>query len=186
MYKIIGKHSIRAVLNNPKRKNIVKKDDYLLVSELFIETDLDTIIKNYEKIILLDNMTDIRNIGSIIRSAAILGFAVLLRNTCTINEMTVKCASGGIDSTAICYINNTKENIKKLKKNDFWIVGLDERGTEEALNLKKIVLVIGSEGDGMSHMIAQECDVIYKLKTPGNMFTYNASVAAAIGMYYFS
>jgi 23S rRNA (guanosine2251-2'-O)-methyltransferase len=146
-------------------------------------TDLDVIMQNYDRVILLDNLTDQRNIGSIIRTAAICGFAVLLREKSTINEFTIKCASGGTENTDICSVKNIQETLTKLKKNGFWIIGLSENGELSQPNgFNKIVLVIGSEGDGISSLVKANCDLLWKLKG-GEFNVYNASNASAIAMY---
>ena len=206
MFKISGKHSIESAEKNPKRKHkiffgktkdyeslnlkckfIENKESFLQVSELFIESSLKDILDS-KKIIILDGLEDPRNIGSIIRSAAILGFNVLIRENkgCKINETVIKCASGGIDNTKIKYIKNTCETLKKIKENDFWIYSLDERGEEININknIEKKALIIGAEGKGISSLCKNHCDFLLKLKGKDNFSTYNASIAASLGMYY--
>lgn len=183
MYKIYGKHAIKAILNNPKRKNVKQIEDYVMIKELFIPTDLDEILVNYDRIILVDNTTDVRNIGSIIRSAAILGFAVLLRDKCCINDITVKCASGGMDQTSITFVKDMQNTINKIKKHDFWFVALNENGRINPPKFNKIVLVVGAEGNGISNLVLSNCDYTWQLDSSGEFNIYNASVSAAIAMY---
>lgn len=146
--------------------------------------DLDFIIANYKNVVLLDNLTDQINIGSIIRTAAICGFAVMLREKSTINDFTLKCASGGVNYTSICKVKNIQETLKKLKQNGFWIIGLSEKGSvEKPSGFDKKVLVVGSEGDGISMLVKNNCDILWRLKGNKNFDVYNASNAAAIAMY---
>lgn len=183
MYKIFGKHVINAIKNNPKRKGFSLQKDHILTKELFISSTLDEILTNYKKIILIDNATDIRNIGSIIRTAAILNYAVLLREKCRINTITIECAAGGTEYTSITIIKNLATTIKHIKKNGFWIVGLNENGRLNPPNFKKILLVVGAEGLGISQLLLTNCDCLWQLKSCGPFNIYNASISAAIGMY---
>ena len=205
--RIYGKHSILAAAKNPQRVKKIfyghkndfinlelnkykclystnKEETFLKTNELFIETPLEQMF-NEKRIILLDSLQDPGNIGSIIRTAAILNYGVLIRKReCLINETVVKCASGGVDNTKISYINNIKENLEKFKQNSFQIISLSENNEENIkFNFEKFILIIGSEGFGVNKMLLEESDNIYSLKTLKNFSTYNASVAAAIAMY---
>jgi 23S rRNA (guanosine2251-2'-O)-methyltransferase len=183
MYKIYGKHAINCIMNNSKRKTKKKHKDYVETDKLFIETPLDEIIANYKRIILLDNNKDVRNVGSIIRSAAILGFAVLLRDRCCVNEISVKCASGGMDKTAITFVSDIRNTINKLKNNEFWFVALNENGSKDTIKFDKIVLIIGAEDCGISGVLLDACDHKWCLNSMDVFNIYNASVSASIAMY---
>jgi 23S rRNA (guanosine2251-2'-O)-methyltransferase len=165
--KRIGKHALKAMTNMK-----------------FQFSDLDYVMNHYKNIILLDNLTDQRNIGSIIRTAAICEFAVLLREKSSINEFTLKCSSGGTEYTDICNVRNIQETLNRLKQNGFWVIGLSEKGSREVpVGFDKKVLVIGSEGDGISTLVKNNCDLLWRLNGSSNFDVYNASNAAAIGMY---
>lgn len=205
MYKIFGKHSIKAASENKKRKHRIffgsreeyenlnlncefcqNKESFLQVREIFVESPIEEILQS-NKIIILDGLEDPRNIGSIIRSAAILGFNVLIREGKggKINETVLKCASGAVEIIKIAYIKNCTETIKKIKNNSFWVFALDEKGSETFNKVEKVCFVIGAEGDGISSLVKKNCDFLLKLSSEGNFSTYNASVAAAIAMYNF-
>lgn len=166
-----------------KCSHILSDKNALEVNEYFIPYTIDEVCSN-NKILLIDQINDPRNLGSIIRSAAAFNFNILMREACPINETVVHCASGGIEHTKICIIKNTSEIIRKLQKDGFFLIGLDERAPMISKNnINKIVLCIGSES-GLSTLIKNSCDLMYSLPT-SDFTTLNASVAASIAMYSF-
>lgn len=203
MFRIVGKHAIKAASKNLRRKHIIffgsqekykeygldcaiilHKENFLQVDKIFIESSFKHIL-NYKKIIILDGIEDPRNMGSIIRSAAILEFAVLIRSGkgLEINETVAKCASGGLDYTPIGFMKNTVETMKKLKNEGYWIYTLDEEGETQNKIMDKLVIIIGSEGHGVSALMKKQCDFLWKLKCNAKFPTYNASIAATLAMY---
>lgn len=209
LFKISGNHAIKEIINNPNRnvvsihgsvefyKNIipinkinVSKENYVFVNEIFVESSLHDIIKTYNRIILVDKMEDTRNLGSIIRSAAILGYAVLIREEgCGITPMVVQCASGGTEQVKIHILKNTKTSIDILKNNGFWFLSLSEKKLttiSKTMDIDKLAIVIGCEFSGISKMIFDCCDFNLMLSGNDKFNIYNASVAASIAMYNYS
>jgi 23S rRNA (guanosine2251-2'-O)-methyltransferase len=216
MHKIFGIHAIRHALANNKRapqklyltkaaynqlrKQLehwqdrlpinIARETYLLTNELYVPSNLNDICSNYNRIILLDCLEDPHNIGAIIRTAAVFGYAVIIRNRgCTINETVVKCASGGIDITDVIVINQLSNVVKVLKKQGFWICGLLDKIQTNSITLtnlaeyQRFVIVIGSEGNGMHMLTHQLCDFTCTLKGPTEFNVLNASVTAGICMF---
>jgi 23S rRNA (guanosine2251-2'-O)-methyltransferase len=205
MKKIYGNHSIVAAANNKLRKKAIyhgsKKnylslglncafqefsEDFLEVNEYFIESNFKNLYLE-NRILLLDGLMDPRNIGAIIRCAAAFNFAIILREHkgCPINTTVVQCASGGIEYIKIAKINNINSNLQLLKRQGFWCVGLHENGTCDITKYnkqEKMILVIGSEHDGLSPIVKKELDAILYIKTT-EFSTLNASVAASLAMF---
>jgi 23S rRNA (guanosine2251-2'-O)-methyltransferase len=203
MFKIVGKHSIQMADSNPNRKHKIffgsqktyrelqlqcefrpHKDDFLQTRELYVEANMSDILST-KRIILLDCLEDPQNIGGIIRSAAAMGYSVILRRGkgCQINETVIKCASGGADCTPLIEICNLQDTINMIKKNGFWVYGLSENGTCDVRKNEKVMIVVGSEGFGMRSLTEKNCDFLFKIDGKDNFCVYNASVAAAIAMY---
>jgi 23S rRNA (guanosine2251-2'-O)-methyltransferase len=183
MYKIFGQHAMNGVMLNNRRKYKKLQKDHVETDKLLIETSLDDMLAQCNNIIILDNAKDVRNVGSIIRSAAILGFGVLLRNRCCINEISVKCAAGGVDNTPITFISDITNTIKKIKQHGFWFVALNEHGSNITPTFDKTVLVVGAEDCGISELVYKNCDQSWRLDSHGDFNVYNASVSASIAMY---
>ena len=142
--------------------------------------------------VILDQVTDPHNIGAIVRSAAAFSAdAVILTeyNSPSENNTIVKCAAGACESVPLVKVTNLASCMKTLKKEGYWIIGLDGH-TETELNQSifsdKIALVLGSEGTGMRKLTKDNCDYIAKIKISSNLESLNVSNAAAIALYEFS
>ena len=140
-------------------------------------------------LVLLDGIEDVHNVGAIIRTAECAGVdAVLLpkRRSAPINETVGKTSAGAVEYMPIVQIGNTTQTLKKLQKRGFWVIGADMDGSVDYFHsslTEPIVLVIGSEGRGISHLVKETCDVLVQIPMFGRVNSLNASVAAALLMY---
>ena len=142
------------------------------------------------RIIVFDQLTDPHNIGAIFRSAAAFGFQAAILQTRNVPPMTgiaAKTAAGAIEIVREVRAVNISRAIDTLKENGFHVVGLDG-GSETMLSnavsgVPKIALVIGAEGSGLRHGVANACDVIASIPIERTMESLNASNAAAIAFY---
>lgn len=140
-------------------------------------------------ILMLDQVTDPRNIGAILRSAVAFGAAgVILQDRHSPDESGVmaKAASGGLDTIPIMRTVNLSRELTKLKEAGLWIVGLDAHGN--LLNgadyaQRRVVLVLGAEGAGIRQLTKKNCDEIASLRMTGDIDSLNVSVAGAIALY---
>ena len=140
-------------------------------------------------ILILDSIEDPHNLGAIIRTAetaGVHGIIIPKRRACGVNSTVYKVASGAVEHMKIARVNNLNDEIKYLKENDIWVYGTAIEATkfyyEE--NLKgPIALVIGNEGEGMSRLVRENCDVLLKIPMKGSITSLNASVSAGIVMY---
>ena len=136
----------------------------------------------------LDGITDPMNLGAIIRSAACLGVSAVLlpdRRSAAITPAAQKAAAGAIERIDVVEITNLNAAIEKLKKNNFWIYGLDVKGqplpkTEFSY---PALIIIGSEGDGMHQKVREKCDFVLTIPQKGGVQSLNAGNAAAIAFY---
>ena len=145
--------------------------------------------KEFSVIVALDQVTDPQNIGAIIRSALAFNVdAILLPEHITPDETPslVKASSGAIEKIPVIKIKNLVNTIKLLKKNNYWVIGLDSN-TKTLINKitfdKKTLLILGSEGKGLRRLTQENCDMLVKLPTTGAVESLNVSNAAAIAMY---
>ena len=140
-------------------------------------------------VLILDSIEDPHNLGAIIRTAetaGVHGIIIPKRRACGVNSTVYKVASGAVEHMKIARVNNLNDEIKYLKENDIWVYGTAIEATkfyyEE--NLKgPIALVIGNEGEGMSRLVRENCDVLLKIPMKGSITSLNASVSAGIVMY---
>ena len=142
------------------------------------------------KILILDQLTDPQNVGSIIRSAFAFNFdaVCLLKNNSPIETPSlIKASAGEIDNIQILEIGNLVQEIKILKKQNFFIYGLDGEGKikiqEIDKNDNRIALIIGAEGKGLRNLTKQNADRLVKIDINHKCNSLNAANAAAVAMY---
>ncbi|RDY25331.1 23S rRNA (guanosine(2251)-2'-O)-methyltransferase RlmB [Romboutsia weinsteinii] len=138
--------------------------------------------------IILDEITDPHNFGSIIRTADAVGaHGVIIpkRRSVHITPVVAKASAGAVEYVPVCKVTNIVNTIKRLKEEGLWIAAADmDGGTFYEQNLTgPIGVVIGSEGFGISRLVKQNCDFIVKMPMVGNVTSLNASVAGGILLY---
>ncbi|WP_314962493.1 23S rRNA (guanosine(2251)-2'-O)-methyltransferase RlmB [Peptostreptococcus stomatis] len=138
--------------------------------------------------IILDGITDPHNLGSIIRTADAVGaHAVIIpkRRSVQITPIVAKASAGAVEYLPVCKVTNIVNTIKTLKENCLWIAAVDMDGqTFYQQNLGgPLGLVVGSEGEGISRLVKQNCDFTVSMPMSGNVTSLNASVAGGILLY---
>ncbi len=140
-------------------------------------------------IVLLDGLKDPHNLGAIIRTCECAGVDGLIykkHNSVHLNDTVAKVACGALEYVKVAEVTNLVNTIKTLKENGYWIVGTDGDGKDlyNKIDYKmNVALIIGSEGEGMSRLVKQECDFIVKMPMKGHINSLNASVAAGIMIF---
>ena len=163
--------------------------DKLAKNSDFDYISLDELLKDsVKKLVILDHLEDPHNLGAIIRTveaSGIDGIIIPKNRTVSVNETVMKTSVGALFNVKICQVTNLNQTIKTLKNKGFWLIGTDMDG-EDYQNVKypdKSVLIIGSEGFGMSRLVKESCDYIVKIPMNGQINSLNASVAAGIMIY---
>lgn len=161
-------------------------DDVKTVSlEEFLCTHNDTNMT----LAVLDEVEDPHNFGAIIRSCEVLGVAGIIvpnRRNAPINDTVYKTSSGAVDMIDVIEVVNINQALEFLKKNGFWIYGMDATGEQfmdEIVFDRKSVIVLGNEGKGMRPLVKKNCDFIIKIRQAGKLDSLNVSNAAAIVFY---
>lgn len=139
-------------------------------------------------LILLDNIEDPHNLGAIIRTANLAGaHGVIIpkRRAAGLTPTVAKASAGAINYTPVAKVTNLSNTIKELKETGMWFVCADMGGTDMYdLNLTgPIGLVIGNEGDGVSKLVKEQCDMIASIPMKGDIDSLNASVATGVLAY---
>ena len=137
---------------------------------------------------LLDNIEDPHNLGAIIRTANLAGAhgVVIPKNRAVGLTATVaRTSAGALNYTPVAKVTNLGQTIEELKKEGLWFVCADMNGTKMYdLNLKgPIGLVIGNEGEGVSRLVKEKCDMTASIPMKGDIDSLNASVAAGVLAY---
>lgn len=140
-------------------------------------------------IIILDEIEDPHNLGSIIRTAEVCGAHGIIipkRRNVGVTASVYKSSAGAVEYVKIAKVTNVNSAIDTLKKNGVWIYGADMEAREFSYQAKlkgPLALVIGSEGKGISRLTKEKCDNLVKIPMKGRVNSLNASVAAGILMY---
>ncbi|PKU22278.1 23S rRNA (guanosine(2251)-2'-O)-methyltransferase RlmB [Telmatospirillum siberiense] len=140
-------------------------------------------------IICLDQVTDPHNVGAVLRSAAAFGALGLLipdRHAPDETGTLAKSASGALERLPLVRVTNLVRALEELKQAGFWIAGLagDAPLTlAEAKLSGKLVLVLGSEGEGLRRLTREHCDHLVKLPQTDLVESLNVSNAAAVALY---
>ncbi len=146
--------------------------------------DIDEII-NEEVIVILDHLEDPHNLGAIIRTceaAGIKGIIIPKDRSVLVNSTVMKVSVGTTNLVKVVKVTNLVNTMKYLKDQGYWIIGTDLNGTDykEIDYHGKIVIIIGNEGKGISHLVKENCDYIATIPMKGKTNSLNASVAAGI------
>jgi 23S rRNA (guanosine2251-2'-O)-methyltransferase len=141
-------------------------------------------------VVALDGVTDPRNLGAVLRSTAAFGghgVVVPQRRSAGMTASAWKVSAGAAARVPVALASNLTRALEDLKKAGCFVVGLDAGGDTELPGLEladgPVVLVVGSEGEGLGRLVRQTCDVIVSIPMAGRMESLNAGVAAGIALY---
>lgn len=137
----------------------------------------------------LDGVEDPHNLGALLRSgdgAGIDGVIVPERRSAPLTAVVAKTSAGASEHIRIARVTNITRSLEAMKKQNIWIVGLDERGTPDYTNFdfrQDVCLVLGSEGSGLHDLVKRTCDHLLRIPMAGSVSSLNVSVAGAVVMY---
>jgi 23S rRNA (guanosine2251-2'-O)-methyltransferase len=141
-------------------------------------------------VVALDSVTDPHNLGAIIRSAAAfgaLGVMIPERRSAQLNATSWKTSAGAAARLPVARVKNLNQALRAFADAGFQVVGLDGEAdtpiTEISTAETPTVLVVGSEGQGLSRLVRQNCDLLASVPISHTVESLNASVAAAIALY---
>ena len=158
------------------------------------QPDLKQFIKDKNNItfVCLDEVTDPRNIGSLIRSAAsfkIDGLIIKKRHFPSDSKLMYKSASGCMEHLNIFEVSNINSTLKNLREKNFWVYGFDARGEKDFTDIKweeNTILLFGSEGFGMRQHTSKYTDFFVKININDKIESLNISNSAAIAFHHLS
>ncbi len=140
-------------------------------------------------LVICDALTDPHNLGAILRSAECAGaHGVIIpkRRSVGLTAVVAKSSAGAVEYMKVARVTNINAAMEELKKKGVWIFGTAAEGSVPMYQADLTVpaaIVIGSEGDGMSHLVRQNCDVTVHIPMKGRITSLNASAAASVLLY---
>jgi 23S rRNA (guanosine2251-2'-O)-methyltransferase len=140
-------------------------------------------------LVLLDSVTDPHNVGAILRSCAAFDVAALItqdRNAPLESGTLAKSASGALEVVPWVRVVNLARALEQIAEAGYWRIGLDGEGSAvfpSAVPKGPVALVLGAEGEGLRHNVAQHCDAVARLPIASAVESLNVSNAAAIALY---
>ncbi|HBM75463.1 MAG TPA: 23S rRNA (guanosine(2251)-2'-O)-methyltransferase RlmB [Clostridiaceae bacterium] len=140
-------------------------------------------------IVVLDEIYDPHNLGSILRTAeacGVHGVIISKRRAVGLTPTVAKASAGAIEYVKVAKVTNITQTLKYLKDKGIWVAGADMDGEKSYFEedmTGPIALVIGSEGSGIGKLVKENCDFLVKLPMKGKISSLNASVAGAVMMY---
>ena len=179
-------------LDNYSKKDQIMHQGFVAEVEHLENIELKDYIKNRKNFTFacLDEVTDPRNIGSIIRSAAsfdIDGIIVKDRHFPDESKIMYKSASGCVEHTNIFKVSNINTTLKYLREKNFWVYGFDSKSQKDFTKIKwsgNIVLLFGSEGYGISRHTEKYSDFLVKININNKIESLNISNCASIVFHY--
>lgn len=207
----VKKGSIQEIVSKAREKNIVikyvprKKIDQLTGAKnhqgiaasvsAYDYADMDTLFARAAQkgqapfFILLDGIEDPQNLGSMLRSADAAGADGIIipkHGACGLTGAVAKASTGAIEHVPVVKVTNLVRTMERLKKEGLWIAGTEayaEADYRELDGEMPVVLVIGSEGKGMSRLVKESCDFLYRIPMSGEVSSLNAAVSCSLLMY---
>jgi len=140
-------------------------------------------------VVLLDSVTDPRNLGSVARTCEAAGVDAMLlprSRAAPVTPAVFHSSSGAVENLSIATVPNLVNVMKELKKLGMWVVGAEVRAEKTCFETDltgPLALVMGSEGEGLHRLVRENCDLLVNIPMFGKVSSLNVSVAAAVIIY---
>lgn len=193
----IGKDLIVEIVSKRKLEQLAKHSyhqGYVAKIKEYPYFELNEVLsslKQKEKplLLILDGVSDPHNMGAILRTCDAVGVDGVIVDkigSCPLNSTVAKTSTGAIETVKVIQVSNLTQTIKKLKKEGYWIVGAEANESSDYREIDyntPLVVVMGSEGKGISRLILENCDFKVRIPLLGSVNSLNVSVATAIILY---
>eukprot|EP00831_Metopus_contortus_P033372 TRINITY_DN2675_c0_g1_i13.p1 TRINITY_DN2675_c0_g1~~TRINITY_DN2675_c0_g1_i13.p1 ORF type:complete len:325 (-),score=30.51 TRINITY_DN2675_c0_g1_i13:1294-2268(-) len=189
LIKEVDKRKLDVMCGNLVHQGVIAKITPFKYSEISDILDFARQKKEDPFIVILDEVEDPHNLGSIVRTAELFGAHGIIipkRRSASVSTTVYKSSVGAIEHVKIAKVTNINNAIDKLKKEGIWVYGTDIRAEEYSYQVDftgPCAIIIGNEAKGMSKFTMQKCDKLIKIPMVGKINSLNASVAGGIIMY---
>jgi 23S rRNA (guanosine2251-2'-O)-methyltransferase len=164
---------------------LVRAQEFLAIEDLFLPSE-----PNATRLLLaLDGVEDPQNLGALLRvadGAGVDGVVLTERRAAPLSPVAVKASAGAAEHLRIARVVNLVRALEDLKRQNIWVIGLDERGTSDYDQFDltgDCVLVLGREGAGLHDLVKRTCDHLLRIPMAGGVSSLNVSAAGAVVLY---
>lgn len=180
----VGAEELTRLAGSPDHQGVVAE------VEPFPYADPGSLLKREDALVLaLDQIQDPRNLGAICRSAEAAGATGVVipeRRAAAVTAAACKTSAGAVEHLPIARVTNLADWLGTAKDAGAWIYGAEARAeapyTQQDLS-GRVVLVLGSEGEGLRRLVAESCDVLVSIPVRGRVASLNVSAAAAVMVF---
>jgi len=185
-----SREQLNAVARTPAHQGIValvRPQEFLVIEDLF---KADAAKPNTARLVLaLDGVEDPQNLGALLRvadGAGVDGVVLTERRSAPLSAAALKASAGAAEHLRIARVVNLVRALEDLKRQNLWIVGLDERGATDYDRFDltgDLVIVLGREGAGLHDLVRRSCDHLLRIPMAGGVSSLNVSAAGAVVLY---
>ncbi|EKQ52128.1 MULTISPECIES: 23S rRNA (guanosine(2251)-2'-O)-methyltransferase RlmB [unclassified Clostridium] len=189
LIKEVDRRKLDSMCNGETHQGVIAKVTPFKYSEVSEILALAEERKEHPFIVILDEIEDPHNLGSIARTAELFGVHGIIiprRRSASVSMTVYKSSAGAIEHVKIAKVTNLNSTIDELKQMGIWVYGTDIRAEEYSYQTDfsgPCAIIIGNEGKGISKLTVQKCDKLIKIPMVGKINSLNASVAGGIIMY---
>jgi 23S rRNA (guanosine2251-2'-O)-methyltransferase len=168
---------------------VVRPREALSIEDLFTGPALKSGQHQARLLLAIDGVEDPQNLGALLRvadGAGVDGVVLTERRSAPISPVAVKASAGASEHLRIARVVNLVRALEELKRQNLWIIGLDERGTTDYDQFDmtgNCVLVLGREGAGLHDLVRRTCDHLLRIPMAGGVSSLNVSAAGAVVLY---
>lgn len=189
LIKEVDKRKLDSMCEGETHQGVIAKVTPYKYSEVSDILELAEARGEHPFIVILDEIEDPHNLGSIVRTAELFGVHGIIipkRRSASVSTTVYKSSVGAIEHVKIAKVTNLNSTIEELKQKGIWVYGADIRAEEYSYQVDfsgPCAVIIGNEGRGISKLTVQKCDKLIKIPMVGKINSLNASVAGGIIMY---
>jgi 23S rRNA (guanosine2251-2'-O)-methyltransferase len=165
---------------------VVRPQEFLTIEDLF---EPSSSASGARLLLALDGVEDPQNLGAVLRvadGAGVDGVILTERRSAPISPVAVKASAGATEHLRIARVVNLVRALEELKRQNIWVIGLDERGSSDYDQFDfsgNCVLVLGREGAGLHDLVRRTCDHLLRIPMAGGVSSLNVSAAGAVVLY---
>ena len=184
---LIDAERMERICPNRKHQGVVA-----MVKDSALKADLDDLLDSLTvpaRLLLLDGVTDPRNLGACLRVADGAGVHAVIApkdHAVTLTDVAVQTASGAADTVPYIMVTNLASTIEKLQDRNIWVYGTADEAKESLFSVKlpaAVAWVLGAEGTGLRRLTRERCDQLIHIPMAGQLTSLNVSVACGIVLY---